>query len=612
MVIAAFLHWLVVAFAFVDPIARALVLPLAVLFLLSGLDDLGIDLAWLYAWIEYRLSRKSTELPQNIDISQRKVAIFVPLWHEHQVIASMLEHNLASIKYKNYDFFVGVYPNDELTKSAVGSVANRFANVHMAVCPHDGPTSKADCLNWVFQHVGLLEEQTGERFDLIVTHDAEDIIHPDELHWINYYATRYDFVQIPVFALPTPFKEFTHGVYCDEFAECHSRDMVVRSRFRCFVPSAGVGTGYRREALERLADSQSNRIFEPEALTEDYENGLRLRRLGCSQVFASPWRMAGPGSDFVATREYFPQTWSTALGQRSRWVTGIALQSWERFGWLGSAKEVYWLWRDRKSLVGSPLGVVANLVFLYGVMTRMWVHFSAVETYLTWATLALQINRIAVRMGCVARIYGFVFSLGVPIRAVYGNALNAAATFQALVRYGLAKMRGEPLKWLKTEHAYPSRATLVGQKRRLGEILTDWGLISPLALVRALKSCPSGTRLGAHLITRGDIDEPSLYEALSFQQGLPLASLNSTEIPIQTARALPKAVQQQWQVLPFKIAEDGLSVAGPNLPSAEMTQELRTFTRLEIRYHLVTPTEYRELADTCLVIALGRYPSRYG
>ena len=64
--------------------------------------------------------------------------------------------------------------------------------------------------------------------------------------------------------------------------------MVVRSTFGCFVPGAGVGTGYRREALAQVSE---NRVFEPAALTEDYESGLRLHRLGCRQVFVPITRL---------------------------------------------------------------------------------------------------------------------------------------------------------------------------------------------------------------------------------------------------------------------------------------------------------------------------------
>ena len=54
-------------------------------------------------------------------------------------------------------------------------------------------------------------------------------------------------------------------------------------------------------------------MFEPEALTEDYENGLRLFRLGCAQTFVPLMRSNGPGSDFIATRELFPDCWKAAL-----------------------------------------------------------------------------------------------------------------------------------------------------------------------------------------------------------------------------------------------------------------------------------------------------------
>jgi adsorption protein B len=578
----------------------ALVAPLALLFVLSGLDDLGVDLAWFYAWVEYRLSKWGQPECMVLDVPAKTIAIMVPLWHEHEVIRQMLEHNLASIRYSAYHIFAGAYPNDAPTMQAIRAVADRFPNVHLAVCPHDGPTSKADCLNWIYQHIGLYEEQTGKHFDIIVTHDAEDMIHPDELTWINHYAARYDFVQIPVFALKTPWWDVVHGVYCDEFAECHNRDMVVRSRFRCFVPSSGVGTGYRREALEKLAESQGNRVFEPESLTEDYENGLRLRRLGCSQVFASPWRTGGPGSEFVATREFFPRTWNTALRQRTRWVTGIALQGWERFGWKGTTREVYWLWRDRKALVGSPMGVVANTVFLYGLVTRLWTRFDAPAMYLTAATVGLQVVRMAVRMGCVARVYGPAFSLGVPLRALYANALNAAATLSAIGRYARSKWTREPLRWLKTEHVYPSRVALLEHRRPLGDILTATGLLSNATLDLALETRTAGTLLGAHLLARGDIDEASLYQALSLQQGLPFTHLDAGDVPTRVARALPRSVATEWRVLPFKIAEDGISVASPDLPTPAMTQVLQNFTALEIRFHLLTPSEYERLSKALL------------
>ena len=78
---------------------------------------------------------------------------------------------------------------------------------HRAVCPHDGPTSKADCLNWIYRYMLRYEEQHGVRFEIVVIHDAEDIIHPEALRLINYYAQDYDMVQVPVLPIATPLAE---------------------------------------------------------------------------------------------------------------------------------------------------------------------------------------------------------------------------------------------------------------------------------------------------------------------------------------------------------------------------------------------------------------------
>ena len=589
-----------------QPVDRAmlwLLTPLAIAVLVSGLDDLAIDLAWAAAWLKSRL-RPQADLfppgPRQLEIAPRRaIAILVPLWNEHEVIGRMIEHNLAAIHYPRYHIFAGAYPNDPSTQAAVRSIAARFPNVHLVLCPHDGPTSKADCLNWIYQHVGLYEERNPERFDLIVIHDAEDLIHPDELLWMNYYSARYDFIQTPVLALPTPFADFTHGVYCDEFAENHTRDMGVRALLGGFIPSAGVGTGYRRDALEKLAGSAANRVFEPDALTEDYENGLKLFRLGCSQAFVPISRGTGRGN-FVATREYFPRTWRAALRQRTRWVMGNSLQAWQRYGWGTSLGETYWLWRDRKGLIASPLGFAANVVFVYGLATGMWARVPPLASRIVSMTAALTLLRLAVRMSCVSRVYGFAFALGVPLRAVYANWLNSAAAFLALTRYGIARARGRPLKWVKTGHSFPSRASLAAHTRKLGEILTGSGYLSERALKSALATQPVNLRIGEHLVRMGLIDEAALYEALSLQQGLPAAAIEPREISPDIARALPRSVSRQWRVLAFRVEEGSLLLATPEVPSTEMSDALQAFTALEVRFYLVTPQVFEKLAGALL------------
>ncbi len=572
---------------------------LACYILLSGVDDLFVDVLWLRSWLRSRFSRQSAvRLPRDEELTatpEKRIAIFVPLWHEEGVVGTMLAHNIASIRYRAYDFFVGAYPNDGPTLDAVRAAEARFPNVHLALCPHDGPTSKPDCLNWIYQRMLLYEEAADVHFDVVLTHDAEDVIHPESLRWVNFYAEQYGFVQIPVLAFPTPVTDLTHGVYCDEFAEFQMRDLPVRNRMGGFVPSAGVGTAYTREALEALARSASNRVFEPACLTEDYENGFRLHALGFRQIFVPVTRRG----TLVATREYFPRRISRAIRQRTRWTTGIALQSWERHGWNGGVRQIYWLWRDRKGLIGNPFSILTNLVCAYAALTRIWERWTPPPYVvgLLAVTTGLQLIRLAVRIGCTARVYGILFSLLVPARAILANVINTAAVIVALWNYGRARFRGEPLVWVKTEHAYPARTALLADRKKLGEILVSTGYLAADEVDAALALKPSDMRLGEYLVSIGQLTQEEVYEALSLQQQLPLATLDPQSVPRRVARALPAHIAIRWKVLPFRIEGGRLDIAGPELPDVGMETALRNHTSLVVNFHLITPVAYTQLEE---------------
>jgi adsorption protein B len=602
--------------------------PLALVILISGLDDLALDCVCLWAWLtsrffnsmryraaSYRAATVREPVPREPVPIEKRIAVFVPLWHEHAVIAGMVEHNVSAINYSNYHFFIGAYPNDDPTLDAIRELESRFRHVHLAVCPHNGPTSKADCLNWIYQRMLLFEEHHSPRedvrFDIIITHDAEDLIHPEAFSYINAYADEFDMVQIPVLPLPTPLRDLVHGIYCDEFAEWQLKDMPARQLMGSFVPSNGVGTGYTRRALEMLANAEHNLIFEPACLTEDYENGLRLHKLACRQMFVPLARHGASklAASVVATREFFPRTVRSAIRQRSRWILGIGLQSWERHGWRGSLPEVYWFWRDRKGLFGHPLSLLSNFVFLYGALT--WV--AAESTGAPWgiakyslhpalllATLALQVVQTCVRMGCSARLYGPRFALAVPLRSVCGNWINTIATWRAVRSYLRSRIRHEPLVWVKTEHAYPSRSALIEHKRKLGEILIGSAYAEESDVVRALETQPPGMRLGEHLVLLGIITEDELYEALSLQQSLPSGRLEPWVISTNIARALPRRVVREWRVLPFRISSGSMFLASPEIPTDALARTLRGFTRLSLRFHLVTPQNFEELAEILL------------
>jgi adsorption protein B len=563
---------------------------LAFWILLSGLDDLFVALAWLTP------RRKRFPWPAERDLDrapERRIAILLPLWNEHRVIGQMLERNLASIRYTRYDIFAGVYPNDEPTARAVDEVACRDPRVHLAMLPHAGPTSKGDCLNWIWHRMQEYEVRHGLRFEIVVTHDAEDLVHAESLRLVNWFSREYQMVQIPVLALATGWAEFTHGIYCDEFAEYQQKDIPVRQRLGGFLPSNGVGTGFEREALERLAAARQGKVFDSECLTEDYENGFCLHQLGCRQLFVPLL----PGAAPVATREYFPRRFRAAVRQRSRWVAGIALQGWQRHGWR-PRRQIYWLWRDRKGLIGNLLSPLTNVLFCYGLA-----HWRAAMPVPHWlapfcaAALGVSVFQMSVRAACSARIYGWRFAASTPLRMWWGNLVNLLATVAAIRQFAADRLGGRRLTWRKTEHVYPAHAPASTGQPRLGEILVRMQWLSMKELEEALRKQPKGMRLGEYLLQAKQLSEENLYHALSLHAGVELGV--PAELNHKVTRTLPLATIRRWKIMPYRIDLGQLYLLTPEVPTEQMTRELAHCCSLAPRFRLVRQSEFERLMAQC-------------
>jgi len=136
---------------------------LAVLILISGLDDVIIDVVyWLRrAWRAATVYRAHDRLDYLALYKppEKPLAIMVPAWHETDVIGRMADLAANTLDYENYHIFVGTYPNDPETQSDVDKVCARFRNVHKVVCARPGPTSKADCLNNVLDTILQFEQR---------------------------------------------------------------------------------------------------------------------------------------------------------------------------------------------------------------------------------------------------------------------------------------------------------------------------------------------------------------------------------------------------------------------------------------------------------------------
>jgi len=479
-----------------DQIVLAILPPVVAWLVVSGIDDLLLFCLWAF------LKLHQPTITPAASPDERPLAIFIPLWQEDAVVRAMVTQNVTAIRYKKYDFFIGAYPNDTPTLDAIRDMESRFENVHLCLVPHDGPTSKADCLNWIYQSMLIHEDASSKRFAAIITHDAEDVIHGEALTAINAHLDRFDMIQVPVIPLPTPLSEIVHGIYIDEFCEFQKRDLWVRWRCGGFLPSAGVGTAFSRKAIERLAELGDNRVFEPACLTEDYENGFKIRALGYRQILL-PLTKFSP-----ATREYFPRTWPTAARQRTRWATGIVWQGIEQHGWKGGPRQWWWHWRDRKGIVGHPIGLLANVIFLYG-LARPIAEQSAVAPLIP-LTLALATIQALTRAVLVAGHYGISHAVMSIVRIPAANLLNTIATARATRQYWLARAKGEQIPWLKTAHQYPNRFALEPHRPALREILVQSAYCTEEAIEMAIAAKPPGFPFGPWLVQFGAITEEDL------------------------------------------------------------------------------------------------------
>ena len=456
------MDWLLDVFATWLYGLKVIAITLAVIMFISGLDDFFIDVVY---WVR-RIKRKLSVYRRYPRMSYRELykpdekplAIMVPAWNETGVIGNMAELAATTLDYENYHIFVGTYPNDPDTQRDVDEVCARFPNVHKVVCARPGPTSKADCLNNVLDAITQFERSANFAFAGFILHDAEDVISPMELRLFNYLVERKDLIQIPVYPFEREWTHFTSMTYIDEFSELHGKDVPVREALAGQVPSAGVGTCFSRRAVTALLADGDGIAFDVQSLTEDYDIGFRLKEKGMTEIFVRfpvvdeakereqrKFLQHARTSNMICVREYFPDTFSTAVRQKSRWIIGIVFQGFKTHKWTSSLTLNYFLWRDRKGAISNFVSFLAMLVMLQLLLLlayeSLWPdawHFlsifsgSAWLMTLLWLNFGLMINRIVQRVIFVTGYYGLTQGLLSVLRLFWGNLINFMANWRAL------------------------------------------------------------------------------------------------------------------------------------------------------------------------------------
>jgi adsorption protein B len=442
-------------------------------FAVSGIDDLAIDLIYWHRRLGDRRTRGRQLSAADFDsIPEKPVAVLTATWHEHDVISQMLRFNAARIAYANYDFIIGTYPNDPRTQAAVDEAVALLPNVIKAVNPRPGPTSKADCLNAAVAAMRRREEERGERYEFIVLHDPEDVLHPLEFKLYNrIFSTRdgIDMVQTPIYSFVVGTWEFTAGAYMDEFAEQHTKNLYAREWATTFIPSAGVATAIKRSALDRLSTGVDP--FGTHSLTEDYEIGLKLAMGGMNAIFVRQMLQVVDAEgketyEVIATRAHFPHTFRTAVRQRTRWVVGIVYQARKEWGWVGGWRMRWMLFHDRKGPWAYATSACGYLFALYvsGFFALRWLWHPEWDgpipggPLVEWALIAsltLTLHRVIQQVIATTRVYGWKQGLLSIVRHPWATVVNLVATIRAHEQFRRAQRENTTLSWDKTQHFVP-------------------------------------------------------------------------------------------------------------------------------------------------------------
>ena len=208
---------------FVDLAGRELLLFAGIWIFVGLVDELAVDILWV--WLKGKGRGKAMPFSGAQPDAHFRAAVLIPCWREADVIEEMISSCRQAWKHPGCTFYVGCYRNDPGTIESAHRGASGDERVRITALDRDGPTTKADCLNGLYDALSAHEARHGWAYEFVLMQDAEDRVHPLALDLIADRLQRADFVQLPVIAELDPDSRWVAGHYADEFSESHFQEL---------------------------------------------------------------------------------------------------------------------------------------------------------------------------------------------------------------------------------------------------------------------------------------------------------------------------------------------------------------------------------------------------
>jgi adsorption protein B len=230
----------------------------------------------------------------------------------------------------------------------------------------------------------------------------------------------------------------------------------------------------------------------------------------------------------------------------------------------------------------------------------------------------MMLERQAFRIAAIYRVYGLrsvffgcLLPPLMPLRLIWGNIINLAATLRAYRQFNAAKRgnakhqtrpekRAAPtetsapaeasapkkLAWSKTDHQFLGKQALQRYQRNLGDILLEKGYLSIRELSSALlRAALSRQKIGAYLREHGLLSEEQLLDALSAVKHIPF--VKSADLgdyaPWRYAEQFEESMLRSQLVLPLLKTKEGFVVAFCDQSPNDAQTALRTDCGCPIR-----------------------------
>jgi len=119
-------------------------------------------------------------------------------------------------------------------------------------------------------------------------------------------------------------------------------------------------------------------------------------------------------------------------------------------------------------------------------------------------------------------------------------------------------------------------------RKRLGDLLVENGLVTDDQLTNVLKSKPREEKLGDVLLQQGIITEQQLIEVLEIQLGIPQVQLYHYPFDANIFNLIPKDLAKRSMIVPLKVEGDKLYVAMKDPMDFITIDDLRFITGFQI------------------------------